>query len=87
MEKEITDIRRELSTLNQRTALILSALVGNELSDDGGIVHRLDTVEKEVKDLRTDSSKYRWLINGIVITVPIYVTILVFLFKQLNIIK
>lgn len=86
MENEINQLKTQLEELNKKTTLIYSALIGNELSPDGGIVHRLDTVEQSIDSLRTDFGKYRWILYGILITVPVYVSFLVFIFKQLNLI-
>lgn len=78
---DIRAIKKEVSGMAEKLSEIYQALVGNPLSDDGGLVKRLQICEKklndqdarieaiEKKDVQSDLYlKIIWGLGGVVIT-------------------
>lgn len=50
--KDIDELRKGIESVSQKVDQVHSALVGNDLSDDGGMVKRLKNCEDDVETLR-----------------------------------
>lgn len=53
-------VGKEIRSMKDKVNLIYTALVGNELSEDGGMIRRLEILENEVQVLRQFKNKFLW---------------------------
>lgn len=60
MESHQTELKKDISILNNNVREIKEAIIGNVLSDDKGMVGKLKDMEEELEDLK----KYR-IENGV----------------------
>lgn len=58
--ENLDQVRKEIKTVKDKVDLIYNALVGNEITKDGGMLKRMDDVEKEVHLLIAFKQKFMW---------------------------
>jgi hypothetical protein len=87
-------LERRLGDLEKKIEKMYVALVGSDLTEDGGMVSRLEDVEKEVSDIRDrltnlneEWKKYKWAVNRIFIGLPLLISAILWVFKQAGIVK
>lgn len=79
----ITD-RERISRIEIKVDSIYVALLGSEITDDGGMVARLKRVEDKVDITENELNRYKWGLVAIATVVPVIVTIILFVFRHLN---
>jgi hypothetical protein len=73
--------------LEKKLDLIYAALLGNDITEDGGMVARLKRVEERATKTEEELNRYKWALVGITTVVPLMITIAIFILKQVNIFK
>jgi hypothetical protein len=79
--------RERITRMEVKIDSIYAALMGNHITDDGGMVARLKRVESKVQDTETELNRYKWALVGISTVVPVLVAVIIFIMKQFDIVK
>lgn len=64
MENEISreDLKRQLDIIGEKVGLMYYALMGNDLTKDGGLIRRIDDIEE---DILLHEKKFEAVFDGI----------------------
>lgn len=87
MEDAHSGLPERMLRMERKMDLIYAALMGNDITEDGGMVARLKAVEKRASDTEVELNRYKWALVGITTIVPILITVMVFVLKQIHILK
>lgn len=86
--------QQRFQEMDNKISLIYGALIGNELTDDGGLIEKvrdqneqIAVLTAKVQVLEEDWKKYKWFVNRIMAGVPIATGVVIFVFKQLGYLK
>lgn len=70
MQTDIEQIKIHMSSLGTKVDKMYLALMGSEIAKDGGLVGRIEDLERDVHDIKeqltdikADASKNRWHVN------------------------
>jgi hypothetical protein len=87
MSQELDSVSQELrmTRMEDKIDIIYTALVGNNITADGGMVERLKKVEDRVQRLETEFNRYKWSLLGLTTVGPVIAAFVLWILKQLRI--
>jgi len=94
MQTDIESIKISMTSMGNQVDKMYLALMGSDIAKDGGLVRRIEDLEKNVEEIKTDltvikadASKSRWHVNVMwgasgAVAMALFSLLLSYLFKK-----